>query len=334
MSKWGGEKGGEFCGGKVWECGKKRVYLWGEMELSSPLGTLVSWGPTNTEMTMNREEQKEMLDLLEQAGWQPMPCDTLVPCFENEVLAGIPTMPGDIAWDENVMMSSELAELERVYYVRVKGDSMKDAGILAGDRVQLCMDGIFGDGDIVVASIDGEMTLKTFYRDEQGRSWLVPFNENYSPILLQEDMGVKIVGRVDALMRKTPRRPHAEVERIMRKAREEGAMAELRDPADIIAEVAPMVKCKRQWYAVYRALVDMELIGWEMFATFVEMVAESVPQHAHLPSLDSMRRSAVQSFCRPVSKWDANYAPVAGKRFEEYVRIAKRTEEVGRARRS
>lgn len=274
---------------------------------------------------MTRKEQKEILGILEQAGWVPKVCDTLVPCFDNEVQAGIPTMTGDIVHDDSIMMSGELSDLETVCYVRVRGESMKDAGILPGDRVQLCMDALYEDGDIVVASIDEELTLKTFYRDNNGQCWLVPFNEDFSPILLSEDMNARILGRVDAVIRRTPRRPHAEVERIMRRAQQDGIIPSAKDARAIIADVADMVRCRRQWYAVYRALADMNLVGCEMYSIFVDMVYESVPDHPHLPTTDALRRMAVLSFRKPVSMWNQEHAPVLGSRFEEYVRIANRT---------
>ena len=91
----------------------------------------------------------------------------------------------------------------------------------------------------------------------------------------------------------------------------------------IICRVAHMVKHKRQWYAVYRALVDQKLLDKDMFATFSDLVAQHLPHHEHIPSAGLMRRMATQSFRKPIALWDAEDAPVSGARFEEYMRIAR-----------
>ena len=55
------------------------------------------------------------------------------------------------------------------YILRIKGDSMKDAGILEGDYVVVHPSEIADDGEIVVAVIEDEATVKHFYRDADGR---------------------------------------------------------------------------------------------------------------------------------------------------------------------
>lgn len=55
------------------------------------------------------------------------------------------------------------------YILRASGDSMIDAGIDDGDLVVIRKQNYADDGDIVVALVDNQNTLKTFYRDEQGR---------------------------------------------------------------------------------------------------------------------------------------------------------------------
>ena len=49
----------------------------------------------------------------------------------------------------------------------------------------------------MLAEINREITVKAFFEDEDGQRWLVPFNEDFDPIKLTEDMDVRIIGRVE-----------------------------------------------------------------------------------------------------------------------------------------
>lgn len=77
------------------------------------------------------------------------------------------------------------------YLLRVKGDSMKDAGILEGDLIAVYKTSIARKGQIVVARIDNEVTVK--YLDAEGAKLkLVPANPDYQPMLIApEDMVIE-----------------------------------------------------------------------------------------------------------------------------------------------
>ncbi len=271
--------------------------------------------------------------MLREAGMEPMLCDTPVPYTGQSVRAGVPTMPGDARRDEYIMLPKDLVGRYPMFFVDVDGDSMADAGIMPGDRLRVQVCETAEDGDIVIACVDDECTVKAYLQDEHGRRWLVPRNDRYVPMLLQEDMNVRILGRVVEHIRRAPRVSHSDLVRCISRVQQPAPLV----PADrdaqaqaVIEHVAPMVQCKRQWYAVYRPLVDGGLLGQDMYATFVEMVCRSVPDHRFLPSPDGLRRMAVQSFRHPVSRWDATDAPVSGFRFEEYMRIAREAMVVAR----
>ena len=90
------------------------------------------------------------------------------------------------------------------FAVRVRGDSMVDAGILEGDYVVVRQDGDVRSGDTVVAYVGDEMeaTVKVFRRKGKAIE-LEPRNEAYRPIRLNLDTGrVKIAGKVVGLVRK------------------------------------------------------------------------------------------------------------------------------------
>jgi repressor LexA len=84
------------------------------------------------------------------------------------------------------------------YLLRIRGDSMKDAGILEGDFVVVRSQDTAQDGDVVVALLGEEATVKRFFR-ESDHIRLQPENEALEPIRSKE---VKVLGRVVGLLRR------------------------------------------------------------------------------------------------------------------------------------
>jgi repressor LexA len=83
------------------------------------------------------------------------------------------------------------------YLLRIRGDSMKDAGILEGDFVVVRSQDTARDGDVVVALLGEEATVKRFFH-EPDHIRLQPENETMEPIRSRE---VKVLGRVVGLLR-------------------------------------------------------------------------------------------------------------------------------------
>jgi repressor LexA len=86
------------------------------------------------------------------------------------------------------------------FALQVKGDSMKDAGIMDGDVVVVTQQSTADNGDIVVAMVDEAVTLKRFYV-EKNRVRLKAENPRYPPLFTQN---VRILGRLALLMRTYP----------------------------------------------------------------------------------------------------------------------------------
>ncbi len=86
------------------------------------------------------------------------------------------------------------------FALRVRGESMLEAGILPGDVVVVHQEQQVRNGDIVVALFEDEATVKTFRR-ENGHIWLYPENSSpeYQPI---DGEGCRILGRVVAVVRR------------------------------------------------------------------------------------------------------------------------------------
>ncbi len=87
-----------------------------------------------------------------------------------------------------------------LFALRVSGKSMIEAGIMDGDIVVVLRTPTASNGEIVVALIDDEATVKTFYK-EKGRFRLQPENREYEPIYTDH---VRILGRVVASLRYYP----------------------------------------------------------------------------------------------------------------------------------
>ncbi len=83
------------------------------------------------------------------------------------------------------------------FALQVKGDSMKDAGIMDGDMVVVAHQSTADNGDIVVAMVDDAVTLKRFFM-EKNRVRLKAENPKYPPIYTQN---VRILGKLAFLMR-------------------------------------------------------------------------------------------------------------------------------------
>ena len=114
----------------------------------------------------------------------------------GEVAAGEPLLA-----EENIEEYLELPDMiggeEGDYILRVKGDSMKDAGILAGDYVVVKQTDDASNGEIVVALLEHEATVKRFFR-EKDQIRLQPENSAYKPIRTRE---ATLLGKVVGVFR-------------------------------------------------------------------------------------------------------------------------------------
>jgi repressor LexA len=85
------------------------------------------------------------------------------------------------------------------YILQVDGDSMIDAHIEKGDMVLVEKVAVAKDGQIVIAEVDGEFTMK-YFKEKGNRRWLEPANKNYKPIYPEHSLNVIAV--LKAVIRK------------------------------------------------------------------------------------------------------------------------------------
>ena len=92
---------------------------------------------------------------------------------------------------------SEYMPNEETFMLKVKGESMINAGILDGDNILVKRQSYAKNGDMVVALVDDSATVKTFYK-EDGHIRLQPENDYMDPIILPD---VEIIGKVFGVFR-------------------------------------------------------------------------------------------------------------------------------------
>lgn len=114
----------------------------------------------------------------------------------GRVAAGMPVMAAE-NHEGSLTLDASLVKNQESFALRVHGDSMMNAGILDGDLVVVRLQPGADNGDIVVALMDEEVTVKRFYR-ETGTIRLQPENPAMAPIYSTD---VEICGKVVALVR-------------------------------------------------------------------------------------------------------------------------------------
>jgi len=117
----------------------------------------------------------------------------------GRVAAGMPLLAEQNV-EEYLDVPSVLRKGDDDFVLRVRGDSMANAGILDGDFIVVHQQESAQNGEIVVALVEDEATTKRFFRDDDCVR-LEPENDLYEPILLDAD-AVTVVGRVVGVLRR------------------------------------------------------------------------------------------------------------------------------------
>jgi len=146
---------------------------------------------------IKRDRYKRSIDLMDGGTPMTMGRSVCVPLL-GRVAGGAPILAEQSSAPE--MLPLPLSLLRRgdetgrnLFALEVYGDSMRDAGIADGDIVVARRQETAQDGEIVVALLGDEATVKTFYRENSGVVRLQPENPDYEPIFSEE---VSIMGKV------------------------------------------------------------------------------------------------------------------------------------------
>lgn len=133
-------------------------------------------------------------DLVPAAGDAPLRLPVL-----GQVAAGMP-IGADAGVHDMVLLDRVFFSPSPDYLLRVKGDSMRDEGILHGDLIGVHRTSEARSGQIVVARIDDEITVKLLKMGKDGIR-LLPRNPDYPPIVVQADQDFAIEGLYCGLVR-------------------------------------------------------------------------------------------------------------------------------------
>src|SRR5680860_703686 len=117
----------------------------------------------------------------------------------GEVVAGFPSPAEEELVDTISMDDFLIQNKEATYILKVSGESMKDAGILPGDMVLVERSLSAVSGNIVIAEVDNEWTIK-YFRRKGNQVYLEPANKNFSNIYPKEELRIAAV--VKAVIRK------------------------------------------------------------------------------------------------------------------------------------
>ena len=118
-----------------------------------------------------------------------------LPLYSYKISAGFPS-PADDHLEKTLDLNSYLIKHPAAtFFVRVDGDSMINAGIHDNDILIVDRSLKPSHGKIVIAVVDGQMTVKRLYK-QSGKLILMPENKNFKPIEVTENMSIEIWGVV------------------------------------------------------------------------------------------------------------------------------------------
>lgn len=280
-------------------------------------------------------ELRKIIEQMQQADLNPLQCDTPVPLVDVPVLAGLPAEAGDAApYTNYVMVPRELLGRNPVFLIDARGLSMREAGIMPGDRLEVELTEEVADGDIVVAEVDGAFTVKTLFTDAEGQMWLVPQNGEYDPIALTGKLW-RIIGRVIGVRKGMARTPYSDcikaVKRMQMKAAQ-GSVAEKTrkqqadaQPENIVFKsfynrqridfaairkyvervVVMQMKHRYEWYAVYRVMMDLQLLDELRLTRFAQQMQLWFPELPLCCTADTLGDYAVGHTGKAFTLWNA-----------------------------
>lgn len=122
-----------------------------------------------------------------------------IPLYSSKVQAGFPS-PADDYIERYLDLNAEyIKHPSSTFLVTATGESMRDAGIFDGDVLLVDKSLEATDGAIVIAALNGELTVKRLSR-QKGRVQLIPANPKFPPIEITEELDVVIWGVVTLVL--------------------------------------------------------------------------------------------------------------------------------------
>lgn len=126
------------------------------------------------------------------------------PLFNSKVPAGFPS-PADDHVEKRLDPNEFLIDqADATFFVTIQGESMVDVGLMPGDKAVVDRSKTPSIGDIVLAVVDGDFTIKILNRKKDGSPRLLPANQSgkYQPIEIKENMTFEVWGVVTGSFRR------------------------------------------------------------------------------------------------------------------------------------
>lgn len=118
----------------------------------------------------------------------------------GRVAAGSPILAQENVEGSIMIDAQFLKKADNCFALKVRGDSMIEVGINDGDLVIVSPQSFASNGEIIVARIEDEVTVKV-YEKRNDKVVLIPKNKNYSPILVKNPEDFSLVGKVMGVLR-------------------------------------------------------------------------------------------------------------------------------------
>jgi SOS-response transcriptional repressor LexA len=256
---------------------------------------------------------KEAIVWLDTMGVRYEVCDTPIPIMGNKLNCGVTLGIGDETIEGYYYLPKSAVGLHPQMEVPAQGDSMIDAGIEEGDLLRLEIGALPADGDIVMAEIDGEVTVKVFFTDAEKRHWLCPMNRRYQPILLKESMNVRISAVVRTVVKSLVRQSYSDCMAIVNRACEQR-----QKEADVLQRLCAAVTdgchlfwASSAWAVAFGVARDVCGFGENMKDFERKALALSLPQSfKYLCTQGTVQRTISNHpyMCLHIDKWRENGA--------------------------
>lgn len=125
-----------------------------------------------------------------------------LPLYSSKVSAGFPS-PAEEHVEKRLNPNDFLIDQDdATFFVTIQGYSMVDVGLMPGDKAVVDRSKTANVGDIVLAVINGEFTIKTLAKSKSGAPRLMPANKDFKPIEITEEMQFEIWGVVTGSFRR------------------------------------------------------------------------------------------------------------------------------------
>ena len=130
-----------------------------------------------------------------------IPAGQTAPLYGSDVEAGFPSPAEDYVEQELNLHDYAVKHKAATFFVRAHGDSMINAGIFDGDLLIVDRLEELSNGRVVIAALDGELTVKRFVQKDD-RTWLAPENPDYPRIDITKRECVHVWGVVTYVLHK------------------------------------------------------------------------------------------------------------------------------------